>query len=130
MEWKIARIFDDIVNEYSKNAFVYSLGFVVLGLVTHRITSWLLSKNFDDNTPNGMRQEESRMSDMIIPSRCISWRKINLSGRWHTSVTAIKNHPSSPNWRPLLVFANRTSGSYQGAEILKQCRIILNPVQV
>ena len=55
---------------------------------------------------------------------------MNFRGRSHTSIASITNPPTSSFWRPVLVFANRNSGSYQGAKILEQCRQLLNPIQV
>ncbi|XP_039272666.1 diacylglycerol kinase epsilon-like [Styela clava] len=123
-------LLQNILASYLHSPLSYSLGFVVLGLFTHRVLSWLFPARNSESQISAGNNENGPLRDMVLPSRCLKWRVFNFRGKWHTSVSAIVDPPTFHDWKPVLVLANRKSGSNQGSNILKQCSMLLNQVQV
>jgi len=71
--------------------------------------------------------------DNIVPPNCVRLRCV---GRVRSRRRVVVNSVSEPNdwspdtWRPLIVMANRKSGSGDAECILRDLRGILNPIQV
>ena len=71
--------------------------------------------------------------DSIVPPNCVRLRCV---GRVRSRRRVVVNSVSEPNdwspetWRPLIVMANRKSGSGDAECILRDLRGILNPIQV
>ncbi|XP_013387424.1 diacylglycerol kinase epsilon [Lingula anatina] len=67
--------------------------------------------------------------DFIVPPHRVELKLVGFKGRRHWKVGKVL-HPSSEDWRPLVVIANRKSGNYDGEHILQVFRGLLNPAQV
>jgi len=71
--------------------------------------------------------------DSIVPPNCVRLRCV---GRVRSRRRVVVNSVSEPkdlaleSWRPLIVMANRKSGSGDACSILRDLRGILNPIQV
>ena len=66
----------------------------------------------------------------IIPANCVRLKLVGMKGRRHYVVDSVR-HPGIPDWKPLIVIANRRSGNGGDAEhVLQAFRRILNPAQV
>ena len=66
----------------------------------------------------------------IIPPNCVSLKLTGIKGRRRFIVDSVR-HPGFPDWKPLIVIANRKSGNGGDAEsVLQSFRRILNPAQV
>lgn len=70
-----------------------------------------------------------RLKDFVVPPNCIQLRMVGWKGRRHLVVSEVRP-PDSVTWSPLIVIANRKSGSNDGETILQAFRAILNPAQV
>lgn len=71
--------------------------------------------------------------DSIVPPNCVRLRCIGrVRSRRRVVVSSVSepNDRSSDSWRPLIVMANRKSGSGDAECILRDLRGILNPIQV
>lgn len=66
----------------------------------------------------------------IVPPFCITHKQVWINGRRKVVVESVTNFVDEPNWKPLLVIANKKSGNNDGDQILKAFRAILNPMQV
>ena len=71
-----------------------------------------------------------RFKNLILPPNCLRLKQVGWKGRRHWSVATIVDPPESPDWLPLIVLANRQSGSQEGEVILRAFRSLLNPAQV
>lgn len=123
-------LLQNLFTVYLQSPLSYSLGLVVLGLITHRVLSWLFPVPNEEILTGTINSENGALSDMVLPARCLKWSVMNFRGKWHTNVSSIFNPPTSSEWRPILVFSNRKSGSNQGSDVLKQCSKLLNKIQV
>ncbi|XP_059163818.1 diacylglycerol kinase epsilon-like isoform X2 [Physella acuta] len=65
----------------------------------------------------------------IIPPNCIQVKWVGVKGNKHLVVENVKRPPIE-DWSPLIVIANRKSGSNDGLLILRHFRQYLNPAQV
>ena len=65
----------------------------------------------------------------IVPPSCVKLKQVGFKGRRHLVVESVKE-PAVPNWKPLIVIANRKSGNGDGEMILQAFRGLLNPAQV
>ena len=65
----------------------------------------------------------------IIPPTCIRLKLVGVKGRRRVVVESARES-STPNWKPLIVMANRKSGNGDADHILRCFRALLNPVQV
>ncbi|CAL1543259.1 unnamed protein product [Lymnaea stagnalis] len=72
-----------------------------------------------------------RFRKLIVPPNCIEVKWVGVKGtrQRHLIVQKLK-HPQIEDWSPLIVIANRKSGSNDGELILRHFRDILNPAQV
>jgi len=66
----------------------------------------------------------------IIPAYSIKVKKIWFKGKTKMVVHSLTHKKPVENWTPLIVIANRKSGSNEGDKILKAFRYLLNPTQV
>ncbi len=67
--------------------------------------------------------------DFIVPPNAVRLKQVGFKGRRHWVVESVKE-PNVPNWKPLIVIANRKSGNGDGEMILQAFRGLLNPAQV
>jgi len=65
----------------------------------------------------------------IVPPTSVKLKQVGFKGRRHYVVTSVSD-PPVPEWKPLIVLANRKSGSGDGEMILQAFRGLLNPAQV
>ncbi|XP_026475821.1 diacylglycerol kinase epsilon-like [Ctenocephalides felis] len=66
---------------------------------------------------------------MIVPPTSIKPTKIRTRMRRKQTIISV-NPPEWPGWSPLIIIANKKSGSSDAEEILSLFRFILNPIQV
>ncbi|XP_055877944.1 diacylglycerol kinase epsilon-like isoform X1 [Biomphalaria glabrata] len=72
-----------------------------------------------------------RFRKLIIPPHCIEVKWVGVKGtRQRRLVVKKLRHPQIDDWSPLIVIANRKSGSNDGQLILRHFRQHLNPAQV
>ncbi|KAH9495777.1 hypothetical protein Btru_013297 [Bulinus truncatus] len=75
--------------------------------------------------------ELGRFRKLIVPPHCIEvkWTGVKGTGQRRLVVKKVRN-PQIDDWTPLIVIANRKSGSNDGQLILRHFRQYLNPAQV
>ncbi len=64
-----------------------------------------------------------------VPPNSVRLKQVGFKGRRHLVVESVKE-PPIPNWKPLIVIANRKSGNGEGEMILQAFRGLMNPAQV
>ncbi|KAI1306500.1 Diacylglycerol kinase epsilon [Halotydeus destructor] len=68
--------------------------------------------------------------NMIVPPYAIEIKSFWHKGHRQHIVANLTDYEPSPDWKPLIVVANRKSGDNEGEKILRGFRSILNPTQV
>jgi diacylglycerol kinase (ATP) len=66
---------------------------------------------------------------MLLPPYCVTLKMEGWRGQRRLVVDSLSD-PNIPNWSPLLVLANPSSGEKVGDHLLSAFRNLLNPAQV
>ncbi|KHJ42723.1 diacylglycerol kinase accessory domain protein [Trichuris suis] len=66
----------------------------------------------------------------IVPPNCVELHDNDTNVASHRTFKHIRTPEGLDGWKPLIVFANRSSGSGGGCRVLRSMRRLLNPLQV
>lgn len=138
---KLSRNFLESLPDLSETEDFFWFVWIIVFLTILSLLKLAIKK---DNWALRVKRENQYFSNLIIPSKCLrvarmgSVRTFNHSSfrnnTWatpgRTRIQSIVDAPEDPNWRPLLVFANRKSGNGLGSKVLDECASILHPLQV
>uniref|UniRef100_A0A5S6QH83 Diacylglycerol kinase n=1 Tax=Trichuris muris TaxID=70415 RepID=A0A5S6QH83_TRIMR len=68
--------------------------------------------------------------NFIVPPNCVEMHRNDWNVSNHPMFKHIRTPEGLDTWKPLIVFANRSSGSGGGCHVLRTMRRLLNPLQV
>lgn len=89
---------------------------------------WCQFSFHDSCAKNDLSCEFGKLKDFIIPPYSIRATRTRAAPKLH--LKEITPNPEWPNWEPLIVIANNTSGSNEADQIATLFRRVLNPLQV
>ncbi|XP_005102379.1 diacylglycerol kinase epsilon [Aplysia californica] len=103
---------------------------VVLALIDLRC-AWCKRTVHDDCAPKTVTCDLGTYQNFIVPPNCIEVKWVGVKGtRQRHQIVKNVCRPKIEKWTPLIVIANRKSGSNEGELLLRHFRDILNPAQV